>query len=68
MSNVVENSQPDYKADDLTPLGCPAANAAERRATLEWCLNNPWANEDIGRLERVDSSNDHGWKMWKWKP
>jgi len=68
MSNIVEDQQPDYVADSLTGLGHPATNPSERRITLEWCLKKPWANEDIGRLERLDSGDDHGWKMWKWKP
>lgn len=66
MSNVMEDMEPDPKWDFQTPLSRPAANADERRFTLKWCLGEPWANADIGRLERVDTEHDHGWIMWRW--
>jgi hypothetical protein len=54
-------------ADADTPLGRPAKDRAERRAALDWCLNNVWAAADIGRVERVDTDQFHGWRMWRWK-
>lgn len=40
-----------------------AKNRAERRAALDWCLENSWASKDVGCVERVDTATKHGWKM-----
>ncbi len=52
-------------ADADTPLGRDATTAKERRATLDWALDNPWANADVARIERVDEASFHGWEMWR---
>lgn len=52
-------------ADEDTPLGRPAESRQERRATLEWCLNNVWAALDLRRVERVDTTRFHGWRAWR---
>jgi hypothetical protein len=69
MGNVREDKDASWVADEDTPLGRPAKNTVERRATLQWCLDNPWANKNIGRIERVDGGNPewHGWGMWLWQ-
>ncbi len=71
MSNVRDDQEPRFGADESTPLKRAAKNKDERRATLNWWLDNDWANQDIGRLEREDSVTEegevHGWWMWRWK-
>ena len=44
-----------------------AANKAERRQALDFCLNQRWTHVDIGRLERVDTETEAGWRMWRWR-
>lgn len=66
-TNNVRRSPVRKTADEETPLGRPARSRAERRLTLDWCLNNVWAAADVGRIERVDNNTFHGWKMWRWK-
>jgi hypothetical protein len=64
MSNVRDG----YKSiEDIASIRRNAKNAADRRLALDWCLANRWVNANIGRLERVDAANWHGWKMWRWK-
>ncbi len=65
MSNVMP---PPESASDIAIIGKDAENEKDRRLALETCLNGIWSNEDIGQLERVDTQNWHGWKMWRWKP
>ncbi|UCD00164.1 MAG: hypothetical protein JSW66_09840 [Phycisphaerales bacterium] len=64
MSNVMP---PPVSVSDIASIGRDAANKKDRRVALDSCLNGVWVNRDIGRLERVDTQNWHGWKMWKWK-
>jgi hypothetical protein len=52
-------------ADEDTPLGRPAETRQERRAALEWCLNNVWAALDLRRVERVETARFHGWRAWR---
>ena len=64
MSNV----RNEYTSvEDIASIGRNAKARAERRLALDWCLAHRWVNADIGRLERVDAANWHGWKMWRWK-
>jgi hypothetical protein len=53
----------DSIADKVTSLGRDAVTAAERRQTLDWALNLPWAASDIALVERVDVAAFHGWEM-----
>ena len=53
----------DSVADKVTSLGRDAATPAERRQTLDWALNLPWANADVSLIERVDTASWHGWEM-----
>lgn len=55
---------PKRIADKNTDLGHDAETLDDRRLTLEWCLNNPWAAADIGRIERSETTRFHGWLMW----
>ncbi len=64
MSNVKETST---SVSDRSSINRDAANASDRRLALQACLNGRWASADIGRLERVDNDNYHGWLMWRWK-
>jgi hypothetical protein len=53
---------------DQASLNKPRAeNRDERRQALEFCLNERWANVDIGRIERVDTDEQSGWMLWRWK-
>ena len=68
MSNVITGAgKHETAADADTVLGRDAVNAVERRATLQWCLDNVWANKDFGRIERLDMKTFHGWRSWRWK-
>lgn len=60
---ATRSAEPVPIADKITPLGRDAATAAERRGTLEWALKNPWAADDISRIERIDTAAWHGWEM-----
>lgn len=43
-----------------------AKNREERRRALEFCLTY-WGKADIGRLERIDTDELSGWRMWRYK-
>lgn len=53
----------DSVADVDTPLGKPATTKLERRATLDWALENRWATADISTIARIDRTTWHGWDM-----
>lgn len=53
-----------YLASDIETLGHLAADKKERRLALDSCLTGRWSDEDIEKLEREDSSNWNGWRMW----
>ncbi len=40
-----------------------ATTKAERRDALDWCLDNKWANKDIGCIERIETATRNGWAM-----
>ncbi|UCG59377.1 MAG: hypothetical protein JSU70_07665 [Phycisphaerales bacterium] len=64
MSNVQAESQ---FCGDSDNIGRDAKNKKDRRFALEKCLAGRWKQSDIGRLERVDTTNQHGWRMSRWK-
>ncbi len=65
MPNV---KQPSSFCPDQESLGKPkAANGAERRRALRYTTETKWPAADIGRLERIDSLTENGWKMWRWQ-
>lgn len=45
-----------------------AESEDERRDALEWCLENKWANKDIGLIERVETATRSGWEMSLYRP
>jgi hypothetical protein len=57
-------SGPNSSVEDNVSLGRDAQNAQERRDALLWCITNPWNQEDIGSVKRLDTANWHGWQMW----
>jgi hypothetical protein len=63
MPNYNENFVP-LRSPDKVSLGKIASNPQERLAALQSTLANDWAGLDIGRLERSDTANFHGWLMW----
>lgn len=65
MSNA--RDEDPFWVDDRESIGRVARNQAERRRALDVCLAEFWADEDVGRLERLDGGEDHGWLMWRWK-
>lgn len=65
MSNV--KTGPESIADIDTKFKKNAMTKKDRRTTLTYCLDKPWNTANIGRLERVDNTRFHGWKMWEWK-
>lgn len=67
MSNINTDPPNPDAIEDIFSINKNAENASERRLALEVCLNGRWRNEDIGQLERVDTSIWHGWRMWPWK-
>ncbi|MCC6670314.1 MAG: hypothetical protein IT458_04590 [Planctomycetes bacterium] len=66
MSNVKDDVDPAWVAD-LDSIGKVAKTKAERRQALDACLEQFWSDENIGRIERVDEGEDHGWQMHLWK-
>lgn len=44
-----------------------AQNVDERREALDFCLAQRWANADVGRVERIDTAAESGWRMWRYK-
>jgi hypothetical protein len=58
---------PDAWMTDEASIGRIAKTPDERRLALNACLL-VWNIEDIGRLQRVDSTNPewHGWTMTRW--
>lgn len=44
-----------------------ANNEQERRRALMYCLENDWADEEIGCLERVENSVRWGWRMYAYR-
>lgn len=40
-----------------------ATSERDRRRALKYCIENNWADEEIGCLERVENSKRWGWKM-----
>lgn len=65
MSDEELRAHDEEVRDRDTMLGKNASNAAERRATLIWCLTNVWATEDVERIERWDDARWHGWMLWR---
>jgi hypothetical protein len=65
MSNIMPPPEP---VSDIASIGKDADKKDDRRLALDTCLNGVWLNADIGQLERVDTLDWHGWKMWRWKP
>lgn len=63
MSNA--STIPPEEFDDLSALGRVARDGHDRRLALDVCLDGPWQTADIGRMERVDGPNWHGWRMWR---
>ena len=53
-----------YVRDAMTSVGGDAQSSEERRESLLWCLNNPWANKDAGTIELIDQGGWHGWALW----
>jgi hypothetical protein len=66
MSNVNEDEEP-FWVSDLESIGKPAKTKAERREALDVCLEQFWADLNIGRIERVDEGDAHGWEMRHWR-
>lgn len=67
MGNVREDEEPKKAHDaNLIRSKKPAQNKKERRESLGKVIAL-WGNYDIGRIERVDEDDCHGWKMWRWK-
>jgi hypothetical protein len=64
-SKAPQPPQASYVRDLATSLGRDAKTAKERRESLKWCLENPWANEDPTMIERVDENQWKGWALWK---
>lgn len=54
-----------HLASDIEILGHKAANKDERRLALNSCLTGRWSAADIDKVEREDSSNWNGWRMWE---
>ncbi len=57
--------EPDSSVEDQVSIGHDAQNADERREALLWCITNPWSQEDLGLVKRLDTPNWHGWQMWR---
>jgi hypothetical protein len=66
MSNVRLDDDSSW-VSDLDAIGRVARTKADRREALDVCLEQYWVDENIGRLERVDDGEDHGWEMWRWQ-
>jgi hypothetical protein len=56
---------PDSSVEDTVSLGRNAETAEERREALLWCIANPWSQEDIASVARLDTANWHGCQMWR---
>lgn len=50
---------------DIEILGHVANDKSERRLALDTCLTGSWFSADILKLEREDSSNWNGWRMFE---
>lgn len=66
MSNVRDDEDP-FWVDDLDSIRRIARNNTERRQALDVCLEDYWPDESIGRIERLDTDDEHGWLMWRWR-
>ncbi|MCI0745414.1 MAG: hypothetical protein L0Y58_08425 [Verrucomicrobia subdivision 3 bacterium] len=55
---------PDRFFSDITELNACAANAQERARSLQAAAGK-WANENIKRIERIDTAERCGWGMWR---
>lgn len=49
---------------DQDTIGHDAANASDRRLALKECITNQWVGRDVGKVERIDTNDWHGWAMW----
>lgn len=45
-----------------------AQTEAERRRALKKCMDEHWADSEIGRLERIENSVRWGWQMYSYRP
>ena len=52
-----------YFESDWDTIGKWAKTEPDRRAALDDCLNNAWANKKIGCLERIENASRWGWEM-----
>jgi hypothetical protein len=50
---------------DIESLGHTAGDKAERRLALDACLTGQWIEAEIVKIEREDSTNWNGWRMWE---
>lgn len=66
VTNVREDEDPFWVAD-LDSIGKEAKTKADRRRALEACLEEFWSDENIGRIERIDVEEQHGWEMYRWQ-
>jgi len=64
----MSDSNPDLWMTDVASIGRVANSPNDRKLALNACLL-VWNQEDIGTIERVDSSTPewHGWTMRRWK-
>lgn len=65
MSNV-RDEEPFWVAD-IDSIGEIATTKVLRRKALDVCLEQYWSDQNIGRLERVDSELYHGWELYRWQ-
>jgi len=66
VTSNVKAEDPAWVAD-ADSIGKVAKTKAERRQALDACLEEYWSDENIGRIERVDQDQDHGWQMHRWQ-
>ncbi len=54
-----------YLVSDIESLGHTAGDKRERKLALDLCLTGQWIAADIVKIEREDSTNWNGWRMWE---
>lgn len=63
------NYDPDGQrfVSDKDSINRWATTEADRRAALDICLNQNWANKTVGCLERIENAKRWGWAMYPYR-
>ena len=61
--NYDPDSATSSHVQDVDSIGREAKSKKDRRSALRACVDNQWAADDIGLVERVETATKWGWTM-----